>query len=82
MNTRTAASPSKPLITEDWLAVGVGFLVLFLVLAGLRPELPRFRWATDAEFAMAATAESPVVEGLAEDAQARASRAWLRQRGP
>jgi uncharacterized membrane protein YadS len=71
MNTRPVTAPSKPVITEDWLAVGIGFLVLLLVLAGLRPELPRFRWATDAEFATAATVESPAVERLAEDAQAR-----------
>jgi uncharacterized membrane protein YadS len=32
---------------EDWVAVWLGFLVVALVLCGIRPELPQFRWATD-----------------------------------
>lgn len=42
-------SGSTLLRTEDWLAVWLGFLIIVLVLVGLRPELPKFRWATDAE---------------------------------
>lgn len=29
---------------EDWMAVWIGFLIVGLVLAGLRPELPKFSW--------------------------------------
>ena len=36
--------------TEDWLAVGMGFLLLGAVLAGLRMEMPKFAWAAQSEF--------------------------------
>src|SRR5687767_2561106 len=29
---------------EDWLAVGLGFLLIVIVLAGIRPQLPKFTW--------------------------------------
>ena len=45
------ANGSSLLKTEDWLAVWLGFLILILVLAGVRPQLPSFRWATDSGFA-------------------------------
>ncbi len=32
--------------SEDWLAVWLGFLVIVLVLVGVRPALPGFSWAT------------------------------------
>jgi uncharacterized membrane protein YadS len=31
---------------EDWLAVGLGFLIIILVLLGVRPALPEYKWAT------------------------------------
>lgn len=30
---------------EDWLAVGLGFLIIVAVLSGVRPTLPKFIWA-------------------------------------
>src|SRR5437868_1442380 len=30
---------------EDWLAVGLGFLIIVLVLLGVRPALPKYAWA-------------------------------------
>jgi uncharacterized membrane protein YadS len=30
---------------EDWLAVGLGFLIIVAVLLGIRPTLPKFTWA-------------------------------------
>jgi uncharacterized integral membrane protein (TIGR00698 family) len=44
--TATAPSRLPVLESEDWLAVLVGFLSLLLVLAGVRPALPEFGWAT------------------------------------
>ena len=38
-------SGSTLLRTEDWVAVWLGFLLIVLVLAGVRPEVPKFRWA-------------------------------------
>lgn len=34
--------------SEDWLAVWLGFLVIGSVLAGLRPDLPKFSWSNGA----------------------------------
>lgn len=36
----------RPTISEDWLAVGIAFALIGLVLAGLRPPLPTFSWAS------------------------------------
>jgi hypothetical protein len=41
--------------SEDWLAVWLGFLIIPAVLLGIwNPQLPRFSWATDDEFAATA----------------------------
>jgi uncharacterized membrane protein YadS len=39
------------LTSEDWLAVWLGFLVIALVLIGVRPALPTFSWTTAADLA-------------------------------
>ncbi|MBI2948878.1 MAG: putative sulfate exporter family transporter [Verrucomicrobia bacterium] len=31
---------------EDWLAVWIGFLVIGTILAGLRPDLPKYSWSS------------------------------------
>lgn len=62
---------SALLRTEDWLAVWLGFLIIVLVLIGVRPEMPRFRWATDAGFAATVTETRPAVETLLKDAEAK-----------
>ena len=43
--------PSKPSVfrNEDWLAVWLAGLIIALVLAGVRPTLPTFNWASVAE---------------------------------
>jgi uncharacterized membrane protein YadS len=39
-------SPALPAWkNEDWLAVGLGFLIIILVLLGVRPALPEYKWA-------------------------------------
>jgi uncharacterized integral membrane protein (TIGR00698 family) len=52
--------------TEDWLAVWVGFLIIFLVMAGLTITIPKFKWTTDGEFAsyIGETTESKAVDKL------------------
>jgi len=57
--------------TEDWLAVWLGFLIIILVLFGVRPEMPKFRWATDAGFAAAVDEKKPAVDKLVKDAEAK-----------
>jgi uncharacterized membrane protein YadS len=64
-------SRSTVVSSEDWLAVWLGFLIIVLILVGLRPEMPRFRWATDAGFAAAAAEQKPAVERLVKDAEAK-----------
>ncbi len=53
---------------EDWLAVFLGGAVIALLLAGARPSLPRFKWATDGQYVEAAAAQRPRLEGLVKDA--------------
>jgi uncharacterized membrane protein YadS len=38
-------SGSSLLRTEDWMAVWLGFLLIVLIVVGVRPEVPKFRWA-------------------------------------
>ncbi len=58
--------------TEDWLAVWLGFLILAAVIVNVwRPDMPRFRWATDAGFAASVAENKPAVEALVKDAQAK-----------
>lgn len=56
---------------EDWLAAFLGLIVVGLVLAGVRPEAPRFKWATDAAIASKAAEQRPAVEALLADASAK-----------
>src|SRR5262249_18912767 len=57
--------------SEDWMAVWLGFIIIAVVLLGLRPPLPRFSWATDSEFAATVTENRLTVEKLIKDAEAR-----------
>ena len=41
----------RPTISEDWLAVGIAFFAIGLVLAGVRPAWPAFDWATSSDLA-------------------------------
>jgi len=55
--------------TEDWLAVWLGFLIIVLVLVGLRPQVPTFKWATEGEFKNSIEALKPKIDKLTGDAQ-------------
>src|SRR5918996_866604 len=57
--------------SEDWMAVWLGFLIIVAVLAGARPQLPRFSWATDGEFAATATENKPAVDAVIKEAEAK-----------
>ncbi len=57
--------------SEDWLAVWLGFLIIVLVLAGVRPQMPTFRWTSDSAFAGKVAERKPAVEKLAKDAEAK-----------
>jgi len=55
----------RPLFgNEDWLAAALGLLVIGAVLAGARPELPRFKWSTDTEVASTVAARRGAVAAL------------------
>ena len=64
-------SGSTLLKSEDWLAVWLGFLIIVIVLAGVRPQTPSFRWATDSGFRATAAENAPAVYKLAKDAEAK-----------
>jgi uncharacterized integral membrane protein (TIGR00698 family) len=44
--TTPATGQLRPITSEDWLAVAIGFLILLAALAGVRPQLPALAWAT------------------------------------
>jgi uncharacterized integral membrane protein (TIGR00698 family) len=56
--------------SEDWLSAGLGLLIIALVLAGVRPEVPKFKWSTDAAVATAIAEKRPAVDALAAGATA------------
>ena len=68
-------------ISEDWMAVCLGFIVIAAVLVGVRPPLPKYSWATDGEFAAAVAENRPAVENLINEVTSSAKRISLpRQR--
>jgi uncharacterized integral membrane protein (TIGR00698 family) len=68
-----SARERQPLIGEDWLAVYVGAALIALVLAGVRPAMPRFAWGT---------AETPIARLVAADNIARTVQTVLLVLGP
>jgi uncharacterized membrane protein YadS len=62
----------KPLVTsEDWVAAWLGLAIIALVLAGVKPELPKFKWTTDAAAASTVAEKRAAVDILLADATAR-----------
>ncbi len=55
--------------TEDWLAVWLGFLIIVLVLVGVRPQMPTFKWATESEFTATVAKSKPAVEKFIKDVE-------------
>jgi len=56
---------------EDWLAVWLGFLIIILILVGVKPKMPGFKWETAGEFAATVEKSKPKVEKFIADAQAK-----------
>jgi hypothetical protein len=58
--------------SEDWMAVWLGFVIIAGVLVGAwSPQLPRFSWATEGEFAATAAENKPALEKLIKEAEAK-----------
>jgi len=58
----TAAGPRT--FSEDWIAVALAVFVIGLVLAGVRPALPRFAWSTPQELAGTVLAAGNLIAAL------------------
>jgi uncharacterized integral membrane protein (TIGR00698 family) len=58
---------------EDWLAAFLGLVVIAAVLAGVRPDIPKFKWATDAAVAAKIAEQRPATDALVADAAAKGS---------
>ncbi len=65
------ANGGSLLKTEDWLAVWLGFVIIILVLVGVRPNMPSLRWATDSGFAASVAENKPLVESFIKEAEAK-----------
>lgn len=65
-------APSRPPLvkSEDWVAAWLGLAIIALVLAGVRPEAPKFKWSTDAAVASAVAEQRSAVVALPGDAAA------------
>lgn len=63
------APPPAPLVkSEDWLAAALGLVIIAGVLAGIRPEAPKFKWATDATVAATVAERRVAITELAAEA--------------
>ena len=56
--------------SEDWVAAWLGLAIIALVLAGVKPDVPKFKWATDAAVASTVAEKRPAVVALASEAVA------------
>jgi len=60
---------SNLLKNEDWMTVWLGFLIILLVLLGLRFKTPGFRWMTDGQFLGGAGKNVAAADSLVKAAQ-------------
>jgi uncharacterized membrane protein YadS len=68
--SRSSAAGPRFFRNEDWLAAFLGVVVIALVLAGVRPEIPKFKWASDAAVATRVAEKKTAIDALASDAAA------------
>lgn len=48
--------------SEDWLAVWLGFFIIFIVLIGIRPKMPNFKWVMDGDLKKTFNQSTPILE--------------------
>ncbi len=60
--------PLPPARNEDWLSLGLGAVLIGLVMAGLRPPMASFEWASDGDFFSAAARNKARIDRLGEEA--------------
>ena len=53
---------------DEWLAVWIGFLIIILLLAGVKIKSPSFRWTTGGEFDSLVAENIPALGALAKGA--------------
>ena len=51
---------------EEWLAVWIGFLIIILLLIGVKVKIPAFKWTTGGEFNSVVAENMPTLEALAK----------------
>jgi uncharacterized integral membrane protein (TIGR00698 family) len=79
MSSRNGIDWSSLWKKDDWLGVWIGFLIIIVILAGLKFTLPKFKWTTGAEFASFASETAPLADKLAKDAAAKGESALQTQ---
>jgi len=62
---------------DEWLAVWIGFLIIIILLAGLKIKTPSFRWTTGGEFTGFVAENQPVVDKLMKAAKDKGEAAVL-----
>jgi uncharacterized integral membrane protein (TIGR00698 family) len=77
-NVTVASTPTRRWITEDWMAVLLGFLVIATVLAlfhwkavDLRNVVSTYRWTTDTQIASLTPSWFEALDSIAAEAQSR-----------
>ncbi len=64
-------APRRPVLrSEDWLSAWLGLAIIALVLAGVRPDMPKLKWTTDGAVASAVAAQKVRLDGLITGAAA------------
>lgn len=63
--------PIRPSRHEDWISLGLAVVLLGIALAGLRPPMASFQWASDGDFFAAAARCKPAIDHLASQAAAQ-----------
>ena len=66
--------------SEDWVAAWLGLAIIALVIAGVRPETPKFKWATESAVASTVAARSAPAWTRSRRTRRRSARSGSRPR--
>ncbi len=66
---------------DEWLAVWIGFLIIIILLAGLKIKTPSFRWTTEGEFVGFVSENQPVIDKLMKTAKDKGEAAVVTSNG-